>query len=139
MKRLLEQDAKARLELEARLEKQQEEIEKLREEAVEAQVQAAKADAPQPVISDDQLLTLQTRLQGLHAAKLLQDDELFALEDLCADFAELQTVVGTVAKELFLTPGAAFEAAAKLHKLIGVSEKMPGDAAFARQARRKFM
>ena len=62
----------------------------------------------------------------------MTDDEFFALEDLCADFAELQAIIRG---DRLL----AHEPAAKLHKLVCVSEKMTADAAFARQARRKFV
>jgi hypothetical protein len=112
-------------------------MEQMRAEAVAYKVQAAvQAATQQAAVSDDELTALQTRLVSLHAAKLLQDEELFVLEDLIADFVELG---GTVTKEMLISTGApAFEAAAKLHKLVLLSEKMPGDAAFARQARRKF-
>jgi hypothetical protein len=36
-------------------------------------------------------------------------------------------------------PGPSFAAAAKVHKLCGLSAAMAGDAAFARQLRRKFL
>ena len=47
------------------------------------------APAPQDAVSDEQLSTLQARMESLHVAKLLSDDEFFAIEDLCVDFAEL--------------------------------------------------
>ena len=86
-----------------------------------------EALTPQGAISDQQLSALQQRLEGMHAAKLLSDDEMFALEDLCADYVELQSSVGVVVKEM-----------TSLHKLVALSEKLAGDSAFARQARRKF-
>ena len=78
-------------------------------------------------------------------ALLLADDELFVLEDLLADFVELQAAVpeGEV-----LTKDAIYSArgpqytcapAVKLHKIALLSDKMAPDAAFARQLRRKFL
>jgi hypothetical protein len=123
-------------ELETKLEQQQEENSILREEAIAAKVQAAvQAATHQPAVSHQQLTALQARLEELHVAKLLGDDELYALEDLCADFAELQAKVGLVTNETLLV----FELAAKVHALIGVSERIPGEAAFSRQLRRKFV
>ena len=70
----------------------------------------------------------------MHASKLLSDDEFFLLENLVADFVELQSL-GTITKKKLGT----FEAAAKLHKIVILSEKMVSDAVFARQIRRKFV
>ena len=135
--------------LEAKLERQQLEMDLLREQAAEAKIQAVQATAqaaiadterrireemapkpPQDAVSDEQLSALQARLERLHAAKLLSDDEFFALEDLCADFAEL--TVGVLAPP-------AFETAATLQRLVAVSEKLASDTGLARQARRKFV
>jgi hypothetical protein len=44
---------------------------------------------PAAAISEEQLSHLQARLEGLHMTKLLSDDELFALEDLVADWVSL--------------------------------------------------
>ena len=74
-------------------------------------------------------------MQTLHTAKLLSDDELFAIEDLCADFLELQSSAGAITAELTYY----FEVARKVCKLVGVSEGMAADASFARQVRRKFV
>jgi hypothetical protein len=88
------------------------------------------------VITDEQFAALQLRLEALHASQLVTSDELGVIEDLCADFAEVQAAVGGVmTNELLL----AFEPAAKLKRLVGVSEKIQSDAAFARQVRRKFV
>ena len=46
-----------------------------------------------PAISDAELTALQARFESLHAAQLLTDEELYASEDLCADFLELQATV----------------------------------------------
>ena len=95
---------------------------------------------PAPAITNEQLAALQARIEGLHVTKLLTDDELFALEDLIADYVELTMSVadGVITKDMiYALPTVA--AASKLDKLIGLSAAMAGDAAFARQARRKFM
>ena len=72
--------------------------------------------------------------------KLLADEELFALEDMIADYVELTTsVTGRVITRemIYSLPTAAV--ASKLDKLVSLSVAMAGDAAFARQARRKFL
>ncbi len=59
-----------------------------------------------------------------------------------ADYAELkaamagQSICETM---IYSAQGDTFRVAGKLHKLIGLSAMMPGDAAFARQARRKYL
>ena len=65
--------------------------------------------------------------------------ELYVFEDLVADFVELKmSAAGQIVTEhmVFASPGGA---AGRLHRLVGLSSAMAGDAAFARQARRKFM
>jgi hypothetical protein len=92
----------------------------------------------QELVSADQLEALQVRLERLHSAQLLADEELWALEDLCADFFEMRAAAGGALTQQVAhsSPGSV---AAKLTKLVGVSEGLASDAAFARQARRKFM
>jgi len=68
------------------------------------------------------LPALQSRLQSLHASKLLADEELYKLEDTIADSLEEEDA------------GSGGQVA----KLIVFSERMAGDAALARQLRRKF-
>ena len=46
---------------------------------------------PEPLIHDDDLERLQLRLLGLFEAELLTEEEFLRLEDLAADFAELQS------------------------------------------------
>ena len=65
-----------------------------------ARVQKQVQKPPTAAISEEQLSNLQARLEGLHMTKLLSDDELFALEDLVADWVSLCSSV--VAR--FLTP-----------------------------------
>ena len=88
------------------------EIEKLREEAVEAKMQLQAVR-----VRDQQLVALQSRLESLHAAKLLADEELFAVEDIIADCDAEDDRVSA---------------------LVTLSSKMAADKAFARQLRRKY-
>ena len=105
-------------------------------------------------ISCAQIAALQARLSACHAAKQLKDEELFELEDLVADFAELRASVPneTISESMVVQDamvaagggggggGGVFEPARKLRKLIGVSAAMPdNDASFSRQAKRKFL
>eukprot|EP01043_Picozoa_sp_COSAG02_P033922 COSAG02_NODE_2342_length_9101_cov_78.830038_3_plen_135_part_00 len=91
------------------------------------------------LISPEQLSALQSRLERLHAQELLQQDEFFALEDLCADFLETQTAAGGLLTHEIVYSAPAFADVAKLAKLIGVSEGIDSDTSFARQAKRKFV
>jgi hypothetical protein len=67
--------------------------------------------------------------------------ELYALEDIVADYAELKASVGeAITEQMVCSPlGASLGAARKLRKLCGLSGTMVGDVAFARQARRKYL
>ena len=120
---------------EAKLEVQRHETEKLRQEMFESQLQAAQAAMPHEVISTEQVDALMARLEVLHSAKLLSDDELFALEDMITDFAEARAALGAVTMEVVHTNHAA----GKVHKLLSVSEAVPRDTMLARQLRRKFV
>ena len=90
---LLEQQKETRQEMEAKLEqakqdmdaKAKADLDKLREEMTPRELP--------PAISDAELTALQARFESLHAAQLLTDEELYASEDLCADFLELQATV----------------------------------------------
>ena len=92
LKEQRDHDERIRQEFEAKMEAGKAEkaeleakIEKLREEAVEARVQAAVEEArpklPHESISEEQLAALQARLQALHDAQLLTDEERDAIED----------------------------------------------------------
>ena len=120
---------------EAKLAQAQADIERLRAET------APRKKAP--AITDDALAALQARMEALHAAQLLADDELFVLEDLLADFVELQAAVpeGEVLTKdaIYSAVGGSCAPAVKLHKLVRLSNKMGSDAAFARQVKRKFV
>jgi hypothetical protein len=91
---------------------------------------------PAEAISEERLTALQARIEAVHAAKLLSDDELYALEDMVADFVEFESSIGVVVT-LEIVHGN--ESASKLLKLVALSERLVADSAFARQARRKYV
>eukprot|EP01046_Picozoa_sp_COSAG06_P027866 COSAG06_NODE_2482_length_6793_cov_10.570511_6_plen_164_part_00 len=109
------------------------EMETLREEAVEAKLQAVRAEAEtklqlqlqaaERAISDaklheQQLGALQSRLERLLASKLLTEEETFAIEDIIADESPEDD---------------------RVTALISLSSKMTVDGGFARQLRRKYV
>ena len=90
-----------------------------REEQLRAEVEArVRAEARAEASKLRDLLALQRRLEALHSAELLGDEELYAIEDTIAD--------GTA-------DGGQVAA------LVSLSATMATDGAFARQLRRKFM
>ena len=95
-------------------EKQRLEAERLRQEVAQARVRSEERQLP----------ALQSRLQSLHASKLLTDEELYILEDIIVDSLEEGEGGG----------GGGEQVA----KLVALSGRMAGDAALARQLRRKF-
>ena len=113
--------------MEAKLEEQRQETTKLR-------LEMEKRLAPKEVISAEQVDAVTARLEALHAAQLLSDEELFALEDCMADFIEARAAVDVVTMETVNT----VRAVGKMHKLVSLSEGL-GDPALARQLRRKFV
>ena len=113
------QEAEAKVE--SKLEQQRQQIEELK--------------APQEAISAQQVEALTARLEAMHAAKMLSDDELFALEDCVADFLEAKASYGVLTLEAV----HAHRALSKVHKLLALGEGMADDAMFARQLRRKFV
>jgi hypothetical protein len=123
---------KAELRQEARAEKAEMDakLDRLREEL--------RPKPPADIISDEALSALQSRLVALHAAKLCNDEQLYELEDLCADYVELKTAApgGIVTHELagMAQGGAAW----RLVRLARLSEAIEKDSTFARQAIRKF-
>ena len=102
---------------------------------MEGKLEALRKDlTPKPpgeVVSEAQLEALQVRLESLHAAELLDDDALFALEDCIADFIDCASA--TVA------PAESAAVVDKVSRLVGLSQGISNDAAFARQAKRKFV
>ena len=92
-------------------------------------------DKVRELITAEQFATFESRLDVMHAAELLSDDEMFKIEDLCADFLEIKTTAGVLTLEsVYSNPDGV---AARLAKLIGVSEGIASDARCARQLRRK--
>ena len=120
--------------MEAKLEEQRQETEKQRQETAQLRLEMEKRLAPKEVISAEQVDAVTARLEALHAAQLLSDEELFALEDCMADFIEAKGTVEVVTADAVNT----VRAVGRVHKLISLSEGMPRDAMFARQLRRKF-
>eukprot|EP01048_Picozoa_sp_COSAG05_P015867 COSAG05_NODE_1967_length_3771_cov_3.260076_1_plen_352_part_00 len=84
-----------------------------------------------PVVSAEQIATLQARVEAMHAAQLLTEEELFALEDICVDYIALGLVTSNMVEENAV--------ASNLVQLVRVSEGVAADSSFARQARRKFV
>ena len=114
-------------------------IERLREE-MKAEAKAEKEElrrelAPTAVVTDEQLAALEARLEALHAAQLISEDELFAAEDCVADFFEAKAVFEVVTVEVAQTNRAV----GKVHKLVLLSEGVAKDPMLARQLRRKFV
>jgi hypothetical protein len=113
--------------MEAKLErmeaKQRAEMDALREAASRAEQAGIKArmdelrEAASRAGQMRDLLALQSRLETLHAAKLLADAELYAVEDIIAEEDDADERVAA---------------------LITLSGKMAADGAFARQLRRKY-
>jgi hypothetical protein len=91
---------------------------------------------PAEAITAQQVTALQLRLAAAHAAELLSDDELYALEDIVVDYLELKPTMGAV---VTLEMVCMHEKASKLLKLISMSEGVVADGTFARSARRKYV
>ena len=98
------------------------EMEKLREAKLQQEVGLVHSK-----LHEQQTAALQSRLEALHAAKLLSDDELYRLEDLIADSFEEETRASGVG------------VCEQLTSMITLSERIASDSALARQIRRKFM
>ena len=117
----------------AEMEAQRLENDKLRTEAAETRVETVVREiaSAKSCVSEGQLEMLQTRLDALHEAKLLTDDEVGALEDCVADYIDCCSSLNPAAAEI----GVAAE---KVKKMVGLSEGMGKDGMLARQLRRKF-
>ena len=141
MKDQLKEHAKVRREMDAKLDRQAQlaaaEKAELKAE-MEAKMETLRKDlTPKPLdqaVSEGQLEALQARLESLHAAELLDDEALFALEGCVADFIDCSSAVASA-----VAPMEATDAANKVSRLVGLSERMPKDSMFARQAKRKFV
>ena len=78
-------------------------------------------------IAAEQLEMLQVRLQAMHTAKLLTEDELDSLEDTIADCIEILP-----------TADVKDRAVEQTLRMVLLSERMQVDGSLARQLRRKF-
>ena len=103
----------------------------LRQELQQQQARLREELQPAEAVSEGQLASLQARLDRLHAAELLGDEEVYALEDCIADFIDCASA--TVA------PAESAAVADKVSRLVGLSQGISNDTAFARQAKRKFV
>lgn len=96
VERLLNEAKADRAEFKVELHQQRSDMEQQRKEMeakMEQQQAALKAEltaAPPAAITEGQLVSLQARVEGLHATKLLTDEELFSFEDLIADWVSSQ-------------------------------------------------
>ena len=86
-----------------------------REDKLRQEMDRMREAAAKERVSGAESALLQRRLEAVHAANLLSDEELYAVEDVVADGDE-----------------------ASIAALISLSAKLVADAAFARQLRRKY-
>jgi hypothetical protein len=93
----------------------------LAEASLRAEMQAQLDGAAAARLRDQQLVALQARLEALGAAKLLTDDEMFAVEDIIGDSSGEASEDGQVTT------------------LLALSTRMASNSGFARQVRRKFV
>ena len=117
--------------LEAKLEAQRREME-AKEAKLEAQrreiERLCKPQMARDVITEAQLEAVQSRLEALHEARLLTDEELESLEDTVVDCIEV--LPAALATE---------RGVEKVMKMILIVEKVANDKTLARQLRRKFV
>ncbi len=121
----MERDAEAkaeRAELEGRLRETEAKLEAQRRET-EAKLQAQKFR---------EMSLLQVRLEALHSAKLLTDEEMFAMEDIIADSFDDED------HEDKDGGGSRAVACGKVTSLVTLSGRIASNASFARQVRRKY-
>jgi hypothetical protein len=133
-KLMLEREEKLRQEAKAEKDELRQEIATMRAATQKLREEVSPAP-PAEAISEDQMVALQGRLEALHEAELLSDDELFKFGDMIADFAEARATIGVVTMEIVHTNHAI----GQVHKVIAVSETVSRDPMLARQLRRKFM
>lgn len=124
------QEAKAqKAEMEAKLEEMEAKLEQQRQETEQQRQQNAKLREQALLREQTQIATLQSRVQALHAAQLLGDEELYRLEDIIVDGG------------CDIDDGAAGgEGGSRVvAQMVALSGRMVADGAFARQLRRKFV
>jgi vacuolar-type H+-ATPase subunit I/STV1 len=126
---------KQRRDSEAKLDEQQQQMEQQRQES-EAKAERLRQETLRDIeqqrqetqqvraiasaksaVSEYQLELLQTRIDALHQAKLLTDDEIGALEDCIADYIDCRSSLDPTADEISLV-------AEKVKKMVGLSEGM---------------
>ena len=104
-----------------------------------AEMQAAndrqRAEMMREVVSTEQLAALQSRLEKLHATKLLSEDELYSVEDSIGDYIELKASVSSITAEMV----HANRVVGTVLTLCALCEGLAADGAFARQLKRKFV
>ena len=126
LEQLVERDEAARQEARAEKAAMRAELDKLQ----------AQLTAPREAVSARQVEEVTARVEALHAAQLLSDEELFAVEDCIADFVEARAAYDVVTAEIVHANAAVM---GKLHKLVALSEGLAHDSMFARQLKRKFV
>jgi hypothetical protein len=136
---MFEREEKIEAKAEAKQAELQLQMEQLRERLT-LTLTSSPAQEAAAAISAEQITALQARLGKLHAAKLLQDEELYTLEDALADYAELAASTTFTMTIEVAHSSDAYAPARKLLKLVALSERLVPDDAFARQlARRKYV
>lgn len=120
----LEREDKLEAKLEAQRREAQAEVERHRQEIE----QLCKPRLARDAISDEQLEEVQSRLETLHEARLLTDEELESLEDMVVDCIEV------LPQALVTERGVE-----KVIKMILITQKVANDKTLARQLRRKFV
>ena len=125
---MLDREDKLRQDMLDREDRLRHDADKLREEAAEARGRAEmQPKLAVEAISDEQLAALQARLQSLHTARLLTDDELYSIEDTIADCVEVRSTAPVTAP-----------AVGQVLKMLSLSESIAVDGSLAGQLRRKF-
>ena len=79
---------------------------------------AVTLPSAKPPVTEEQLACLQARIEALQAAKLVSDDETFALEDVIGDYVELNATAGG---QITLAFAQSSDVGRKMLGLIGLS------------------
>ena len=124
-----ETEAARMQEFEAKLEAQRRET----EAKLEIEIQRREAEAKLEAQKVREVSFLQVRLEALHSAKLLTDEEMFALEDSIADS------FGDQDHEDEDGGSSRAVACEKVARLVTLSGRIASNASFARQVRRKYV
>ena len=117
------QEAKAeKAEMAARMEEMEAKLEQQRQETEQQRQQNAKLREQALLVA-----ALQSRVQALHAARLLGDEELHRLEDIIVDGCDIDGGGGETGESRLVA------------QMVALSGRVVADGAFARQLRRKFV